>query len=236
LHFASVDVETANPSLSSICQIGVAVFDEGRLEQSWVSLVNPETFFDPINISIHGIDENAVRFSPCWASVFPSVSALIAGSVVVSHTAFDRASIIRACERADISIPNLSWLDSAKVVRRTWTSLSRKGYGLSNVAALLGIEYRPHDALEDARCAGEVLLRAMKETGLNLAQWIDRVKQPIGASGSGRIERKGNLSGPLHGEVLVFTGSLTMLRSQAADLAAAVGCDVETELQHVRHC
>ena len=66
-----------------------------------------------------------------------------------------------------------------RVVRRAWPEFSKSGYGLTNVAAHFGIEYRAHDALEDARCAGELLLRAIDETGLSPEQWLVRVEQPI---------------------------------------------------------
>ncbi|MEI9966039.1 MAG: BRCT domain-containing protein [Caulobacteraceae bacterium] len=42
-----------------------------------------------------------------------------------------------------------------------------------------------------------------------------------------RITRTGNPDGPLAGEVLVFTGALSMPRREAADMAAAVGCEVD---------
>jgi len=46
-------------------------------------------------------------------------------------------------------------------------------------------------------------------------------------SGSGSaIKRQGNPDGALFGEVVVFTGSLEIPRRDAADLAAAVGCEV----------
>ena len=94
------------------------------------------------------------------------------------------------------------------------------------MAAHLGIEYRAHDASEDARCAGEILLRAIEETGLPLERWMTRVNEPIDPAGS-RIEREGNPEGELAGEVLVFTGALSMLRREAADAAAAAGCRVD---------
>jgi DNA polymerase III subunit epsilon len=59
VNFVVLDVETANPDLSSICQIGVATFRNGAIHNKWQSLINPQEF-QAINISIHGIDEKAV--------------------------------------------------------------------------------------------------------------------------------------------------------------------------------
>lgn len=232
MNFVVIDVETANPDLSSICQVGIAPFRDGILHDPWESLVNPRDHFDPINISIHGIDERDVRSAPDWPAVYSKVKPFLQGNVVVSHTAFDRLAVLRACEKSGLTHCECNWLDSAMVVRRAWPRFSRSGYGLANVAAEFGITYTQHDALEDARCAGEILLRAILETGLNVDQWVERVKQPIDPATALPITRKGNPNGPLSGEVLVFTGALSLSRRHAADLAASAGCEVGTGVTH----
>jgi DNA polymerase III subunit epsilon len=228
--FAVIDVETANPSLSSICQVGVVHFVEGEIYDSWKSFINPEDYFDPINVSIHGIGADEVRFAPKWADIYPKICSVIQDNIVVSHTAFDRVSVARACERSGLKSHEFRWLDSAKVVRRMWPMFSRRGYGLASVALQLGIQYRPHDALEDARCAGEVLLLAVAQSGLNIEQWCERVTRPIDSLARTNIVRNGNPNGPLYGEILVFTGALLMLRREAADVASAAGCEVDASV------
>jgi DNA polymerase-3 subunit epsilon len=112
-------------------------------------------------------------------------------------------------------------------VRRTWSGFAQKGYGLANVAAFLNIQFKHHDAREDATAAGEVLLRAMAETGLTVEQWLERVSKPINPFSGAPDSRLGNPDGPLFGEKLVFTGALLLPRRDAADLAAAAGCEVD---------
>jgi DNA polymerase-3 subunit epsilon len=227
MNFVAVDVETANADLSSICQIGIASYENGRLVDGWVSFVNPEDEFDPINISIHGIDERIVKHSPKWMGVLPTVTKRLRNKIVVSHTPFDRLALTRACERSNVHLCDCTWLDSARVVRRAWPQFSKSGYGLSNVAAHFGIKYQEHDALEDARCAAEVLLRAITETGLGVEQWLTRVEQPIDPTAVTSPRRDGNPDGELFGEVLVFTGALFIPRREATDAAAAAGCRVD---------
>ena len=94
------------------------------------------------------------------------------------------------------------------------------------MAERFGVEYKAHDATEDARCAGEILLRAIHETGLPLERRMTRVNEPIDSALS-RIERDGDREGEFAGEVLVFTGTLSMLRREAADAASAAGCRVD---------
>ena len=55
MNFVSVDVETANWDRSSICQIGWTVVRDGEIALSDAVLIDPETYFDPFNVDIHGI-------------------------------------------------------------------------------------------------------------------------------------------------------------------------------------
>jgi len=234
--FVAIDVETANPDVSSICQVGIASFRNGELVDSWESLVNPEGEFSSFNISIHGIDERRVRHAPNWRAIYPEVALRLQSRIVVSHTPFDRHAVTGACDRCSLAVCECRWLDSAQVVRKTWLQFSRSGYGLPNLAAYFGISYQAHDALEDARCAGLVLLRAIAETKISAEQWLTHATQPSGLvrpatshwkSFPPPAKRKGNPNGPLFGEILVFTGSLSMTREAAADAAAAAGCRVD---------
>ena len=76
--------------------------------------------------------------------------------------------------------------------------------------------------LEDAKAAGYVMLAAMAQTGLGLNAWLVRAGRPIDSTLEQRVAREGNIDGELYGEVLVFTGALTMPRREAADLAASM--------------
>lgn len=44
--FVSIDFETANAELASICQVGIATFEDGKIIDSWESLINPLDYFD----------------------------------------------------------------------------------------------------------------------------------------------------------------------------------------------
>jgi DNA polymerase-3 subunit epsilon len=42
MQFVAIDVETANPNMGSICQVGLARFVNGQLAEEWCTLVDPE--------------------------------------------------------------------------------------------------------------------------------------------------------------------------------------------------
>ena len=225
MRFAALDVETANADMASICSIGVAMFDSGKLVDEWHSLVDPRDYFDRVNISIHGITERDVEGAPDYAELSRDLAARLAGSVVVTHTHFDRVALSQATARHGANPLACTWLDSSRVARRTWVECADRGYGLANVCEMIGYRFQHHNALEDAKAAGHVMLAAMEHSGLGLEDWLARVTQPIDPS-TANIRREGNPDGPLAGEVLVFTGALEIPRREAADLAAAAGSEV----------
>lgn len=229
MDFVAIDVETANPDMGSICQIGIARFAGGQLSDEWSSLVDPEDYFDEVNISIHGIEPRMVRGQPNLPQIASQLRERLQGTTTVCHTHFDRLALSRAFIKYRLDPVSTTWLDSARVVRRTWKDLAWKGYGLANVCNRIGYEFQHHDALEDAKAAGYVLLAAIRESGQDLEQWKHRVCQPIDperSSTGAAIQRDGNPDGDLFGEVVVFTGALEIPRNEAADLAASLGCQV----------
>jgi DNA polymerase-3 subunit epsilon len=189
-----------------------------------------------IDLSKKRVDpEDVVHMEEKWNkskavhSIMRHLAEALSGRIAVCHTHFDRASITRACTLRSIEPPATTWLDTARVSRRTWLQFAGRGYGLSNIANHLGISYVEHDALEDARAAGEILIRAIGESGRSLEEWVKLSRQPImgnAAFGLAMEKPEPNPEGHLFGEVVVFTGKLNLLRREAEVLACSVGCEV----------
>lgn len=173
-----VDVETANHSRHSICQIGIAAFAGGKMVDGWESLVNPEDHFNPFNIGIHGIGPDAVADAPTWAEVWGKVNSMLADSAVASHTDFDRSALAGACSRAQIEpLDYRKWLDTCWLARAAWPQLPN--HKLTGLARHFGIVYRAHDALEDARVAGEILALALEERRISIEELISAQEKHI---------------------------------------------------------
>jgi len=222
MNFVALDVETANASLASICQVGIVRFENGHIADKWSSLVDPEDFFDGMNISIHGIDEDDVAGAPTFHQASSEISQRILGQTVVTHTSFDRSAIAQACGKYGLAPPECAWLDTARVARRTWPDVAHSGYGLGSLAQRFGIEFQHHDALEDARAAGMILLRAIEDSGLDIGALLEHSTQRI----KQHHAQAGNPDGRLFGEIAVFTGTLSMSRRDAAELASRAGCEI----------
>jgi DNA polymerase-3 subunit epsilon len=140
MDFVALDVETANADMASICQIGIAHFADGHLANEWKSYVDPKDFFDWINISIHGITEETVAGAPTFLALADTVSRIVGEHIVVTHTAFDRVSLLQAAKKWQASPLPCTWLDSACVARRTWKQFAQRGYGIAECPR----DYRLH--------------------------------------------------------------------------------------------
>ena len=225
--FTAIDVETANPNLASICQVGIATVRNGTVTDVWTALIDPRMPFDPYNVAIHGVDAAAVAGAPTFSEIVGELESRLCPSfpaLVVSHTSFDRISLSRAYEGRSLPI---TWLDSAHIARLAWPEqYARRGYGLANIAHDLGIEFRHHDAGEDARVAAEIVLRASAKMQLGIEEWFVELSRCKHGKSGESIRRDGNAEAPLYGEILTFTGALSLPRKSAADLAAAAGCAV----------
>ena len=240
LTFNAIDVETANDDRASICQVGIVHVTNGNIVDTWQTLVNPEDWFDPFNVEIHGITERKVRKSPTMPEIREELRLRLRDQILVSHTAFDRVAFERAMSKYDLEQLQVTWLDSARIVRRTWDQYSQRGYGLKNVAGDMGIRFKHHDALEDARAAAEITVRACRDSGKGVDTWVSEL--PASRSRSGRraekIAYRDELNGvveELNGKTLVFTGSLGMVRSEAAELATKAGSKVTGSVSTKTH-
>ena len=227
--FVAIDVETANADRASICQLGLVSVRCGVVVSTWETLVDPHEWFDPWHVRIHGIDAAAVAGSPGFREVHPDLLSRISDALVVSHSPFDRVALARALDRHDLPALTVTWLDSVRIARAAWPARPA-GYALAALAADLGIDFASHHALEDARAAATVTLRACAVLGTDLSALssISRnPSDPARLTGS-RRSRVGDYpepapDGPLSGETVAFTGSLSILRRDARSLAAAAG-------------
>lgn len=231
ISFVALDLETANENQSSICQIGLARFINGELVDTFVSFIDPKQEFSQTNIDVHGIGPLQVKGKNTLAEVIEDFWEFIGNDVVVTHTAFDRTAITKATEYYSLELKHdVQWLDSSRVTRRTWEQFSNRGYGLANICDYLGIRFDHHDALEDAIACGRVLVEACNKTNRTVKEWL--LATGVSNSQSSKFQQlkaealKGDPRGELAGNIIVFTGNLSLSRVEAAELAAQAGCDV----------
>jgi len=172
MKFYSLDVETANPDQSTICQIGVGIFEDGELVDTWKSYIDPQDYFHWRFIDIHGITPKIVKRKPTFPKVYPILRKMFENNIVVHHSPFDRVAFRKVFERYGLEPFEVQWLDSVRVARNTWECLDG-GYNLANLASYLDIEFQHHDALEDSITCGKIVVEACKKKTIEIVEWIN---------------------------------------------------------------
>ena len=117
LTFNAIDVETANRTRASICQIGIAQVQVGKISRAASFLVNPEEPFESFQTGLHGINEEAVSEAETMLSIHPKLYRLIERTPLASHSPFDKQALEKAASKYGLTMPQIKWLDTGRVAR-----------------------------------------------------------------------------------------------------------------------
>lgn len=188
---AVIDFETANHRPGSACQLGIAVVESWRIvaEHQW--LIRPQRMvFSKRCVEVHGITPRDVMDSPTWDQIWGDVQQILDGSIVAAHNAgFDARVLGSTCAAYDIAFSPWELQCTRLIAKKTWPTF--RSHALANLAENLRIEFRHHDALEDARAAATVLIQSATLSGVKDLDaledhlgvtrgrvWSDRVRLP----------------------------------------------------------
>jgi DNA polymerase III subunit epsilon len=185
--YVVVDLETTGggPHDSGITEIGAVRVRNGRLAETFVTLVNPRRRIQPFVVGLTGITDHMVRDAPPIEVALPHFFDFAGDAVLVAHNAaFDLGYLGRsldALEGRPITNPVLCTL---RLARRLLPHLKRRT--LDAVATDLGVECgRRHRALDDARITAEVLCVLLaRAQAAGIARVADLVRhQRLGVDG-----------------------------------------------------
>lgn len=168
LDFVAIDFETANQYRASACSVGLVKFIDGKVVDTFYSLINPESEFDYYNMQLHGITPEMVVDSPNYLQISSIIKEFKMELPLVAHYApFDMGVIKDSNERYNIIDFNANYFDSYYLSRRFITSIS---YKLNHLAELLEFEFDHHNALEDAKACGELILHIAKKNSFSTVE------------------------------------------------------------------
>lgn len=151
--FVTLDVETANGNPSSICSIGCVKVKDGKIVDTYYSLVHPEPdYYWRKFTAIHGLSDddtwNARPFDQVWREIVDWSEGL---PVVAHNAGFDYGCVSAACRiyRLDPPTPFLCTLKaSQRNIKRSFCT----SFSLPNLCAFLGVPFsNHHNALADAQ-------------------------------------------------------------------------------------
>lgn len=166
LNFIALDLETATWEKSSICEIGIAIVRDSCVVETKSWLVKPyRNWYDPFNISIHGITPEMTKNSPSFKEVWREIQPYLENQVVVAHnTAFDMYALKYAFEENGMPYPNFRHFCSYRVARYCFKDTY--SYSLPIVCDAMGIQFNSHHrARADAEACAKVFIKSIELSG-----------------------------------------------------------------------
>ena len=158
----AIDFETANEQRSSPCAIGLAWIEDGRITEVEHHYIRPiDMRFSGWNIAVHGIKPADVEDAEEFPAVLARLQARIEAATVIAHNAaFDISVMRRTCELYGLPFPCFDYICTVQVAKNTWPRLPSAK--LDAVCDFLGVDFRHHDAAQDAYACGSVALAAVE--------------------------------------------------------------------------
>lgn len=242
--FVAIDFETATSSYESACALGIAVVRDGRVAETWYHLLQPpQNRYEEANVRVHGITPSQTADAPTLDQIWPEIRHFFDGTLVVAHNARFDTSVLRSSLRQSDGIPNFKFADTVQMVR----NIVPGRHTLDACCAYFDIPLEHHhNALDDAVACANVALCCVRSVGCeSLRVFLKQEGFPQTdfhrRNNFNRFQRKSvrlgdvhatvdqfDLTHPLYQKTLVFTGDLSIDRSEAVQLAVNKGAVVKS--------
>lgn len=159
INFTAIDFETANPSPTSICQIGLVRIENGEVVHKIDQLVQPpNNEYNFYNTRVHGIKAEDTIAQPTFDQVWHLMEPYITGQHVVAHNIkFDSTCLSRTLHYYQIEIPTYTKHCTVKIYKRNLALLSER----------YGIPLTHHNALSDAFACAMLFKKYLLESATN---------------------------------------------------------------------
>jgi DNA polymerase III subunit epsilon len=153
MRLVGLDFETANSASGSICAAGCAIVEDGVVLEGQEWLIFPHKgyrWMRPDFTEIHGLHYWDVCNSPEFPEVWPDLREMLlsAECVVIHNAPFDLGQLRSVLSLYDLPPVEFDYVDSVRLSRRCFPEMS--SHSLDAMAERFGIQFRHHDALEDA--------------------------------------------------------------------------------------
>jgi len=173
MNFIAIDFETANSNRGSICSLGIAVVENGRLVGTDHFLVKPvPNYYDVYNTILHGIDDSMTRNSETFAAQWRNLSKYFHNQTIVAHNAaFDCSALRYTLDSAKLMYPTADYHCTWRLAQ---ASLPLRGHKLNEVSNYFGIQLRHHNAESDAKASAIIALRLCQKFNVDSLEKLSK--------------------------------------------------------------
>ena len=166
INFVAIDFETATAERHSICEVGITIVQNSKVEKSISWLVKPEgNIYDSFNINIHGITPELTANSPSFKDIWKELLPYLNDNIVIAHnTGFDMYALRDALIYNKIDFPNFSFYCSYRISKYIYEDCY--SYSLPIICSHVGIETDKHHRAEnDSKACAALFLKCLDKIG-----------------------------------------------------------------------
>ena len=159
--FAAIDFETANECRSSVCSVGVVIVRNGKIVDSFYSLIHPEPeYYQWFCQRVHGLSAEDTEDAPVFPYVWEKIEPMLEGLPLVAHNSpFDEGCLKAVFKVYRMDYPDYDFYCTCIASRKVWP----KGHhNLDIIAARCGYDLENHHhALADAEACAAIALQIL---------------------------------------------------------------------------
>lgn len=166
------DIETPNARNDKICSIGIVVLEDKDIVQEYYSLIDPETYFDALNIKINGISQKDIKGHPNFKTIWNEIKDIMSSGLLIAHNApFDMSVLAKTLKAYEIEwLPYVYYACTCSIGRAL--DIAVNNYKLNTLCDAFGIVLEcHHNAISDAKACA-VLLSEYINKGITPESYI----------------------------------------------------------------
>jgi len=161
--FVAIDFETANGKRTSVCSVGIIVVRNGRIADSFYSLIRPyPNYYSRFTTAIHGLVYEDTADAPVFPEVWKAIAPRIEGLPFVAHNApFDEGCLRAVFEHYGMVYPGYTFRCTYRASCRFFGA-QLPDHRLHTVSAACGFDLvAHHHALADAEACAHIALKIL---------------------------------------------------------------------------
>lgn len=161
--FVVVDFETMEGWRASVCEVGVAVIEDGRITDTYKARICPPSANEnPYCTAVHGIHYKDVKDCPKFDEVWKHIDeTYIKESPLLAHNASFERSCIKECGDFYGTNTDYTYYDTLRLARKYMAGMDC--YKLNVLARAIRYRFKHHDAGDDAKACATLFLHLCKK-------------------------------------------------------------------------
>ena len=197
MNFVAIDFETATSDRNSPCEIGLSFVENWEIKETRSWLIKPKCYpyFNPVNISIHGIRPEHVVNEPEFDEIWHEIKPFLEQKLLIAHNAsYDFSVLQKTLEAYQIPYSTFDYLCSMQISKKVWVGLPE--YGLKPLCIRNNIEFKHHRAGNDSEATAKLTLKAFQAAGVSsVNEFKEMFNLPFGnLSERGVVSYKSNVN------------------------------------------